>query len=175
MAELPYYRFDTAWRVRADAGAVWDVLYDVPSYPAWWPQVKDVGELNGEHYDVLIRSFLPYNLRFTLGQSVADRKRGVLEAGLEGDLNGFSRWTIRPAPAGAILRFEEQVITTKAILNRLDAIARPAFRANHWWMMRDGERGLQTFMAGHRFATRGPAGKHQEVAHLHSSRNAQAR
>src|SRR5688500_6263985 len=146
---LPRYHFESTWPIRADASAVWDVLYDVPSYPSWWPEVKHVGELNGETYDVIVRSLLPYNLRFTLGQSVADRGRGLLEAALRGDIDGSSRWTIRPAPAGAVVHFGEEVVTRKAILNALEAVARPGFRANHFWMMRNGERGLATFMAGH--------------------------
>lgn len=160
----PQYRFEATWRIRAAAGDVWDVLYDVPSYPDWWPQVKHVSELIGEEsYDVTVRSLLPYVLRFTLGQSLADRDAGVLQADLRGDLDGFSRFTIREAPAGSVLYYAQEVETTRSILNVLEPVARPTFVANHWWMMRGGERGLATFMAGHRFAKAGPKGEHHRA------------
>lgn len=143
---------------------MWDVLYDVPSYPEWWPQVKRVSDLTGENYEIVARSFLPYDLVFTLGQNVADRDGGVLEAELRGDLDGFSRWSIRPARAGSVLVYEQEVVTTGWIFNALAPVARPAFEANHAWMMRSGERGLRTFMAGHRFGREGPLGEHQEKA-----------
>ena len=38
----------------------------------------------------------------------------------------------------------------KPLLRRLELIARPAFKANHSRMMRDGERGLRTYLAGYR-------------------------
>jgi polyketide cyclase/dehydrase/lipid transport protein len=174
----PTYRFQATWRVRAAPGDVWDVLYDVPSYPDWWPQVKHVSELIGEEtYDVQVRSALPYLLRFTLGQSLADRDAGILEADLRGDLDGFSRYTIREARAGSVLHYEQEVVTTKGLLNLLEPIARPTFVANHWWMMRSGERGLRAFMAGHRFATHGPKGEHHgagETGPVGASRPPQA-
>jgi hypothetical protein len=78
----------------------------------------------------------------------------VLEAKLTGDLEGFSRWTITATGSGADLLFEEEVVTTKALLRRLAPIARPAFRANHALMMRHGERGLRTYLAGYEHGTR---------------------
>jgi len=36
------------------------------------------------------------------------------------------------------------------LLRRLELAARPAFKANHTKMMRDGERGLRTYLAGYR-------------------------
>lgn len=159
------YRFDTTWRARAEPAIVWDVLYDVPSYPEWWPEVKRVVERRAhEAYELSVRSILPYRLTFTLHQRDADRDGGLLDAELRGELAGFSRWTIRPAPAGSILRYEQEVVTTPPLFNVLAPLARPAFVANHAWMMRSGERGLQTFLAGHRFGREGPRGRHQEAA-----------
>jgi hypothetical protein len=74
----------------------------------------------------------------------------VLEAGMTGDLEGFSRWTISVHPTGTEAVFDEQVVAAKPLLRKLEPIARPAFKANHARMMRNGERGLRTFLAGYR-------------------------
>ena len=66
---------------------------------------------------------------------------------MTGDLEGFSRWTISADGDGTSATFDEQVVATKPMLRRLELIARPAFKANHTKMMRDGERGLETYCA----------------------------
>jgi hypothetical protein len=81
---------------------------------------------------------------------VRDAGARILEANMSGDLDGFSRWTISSAPNGTSAVFEEEVVATKTLLRRLELIARPAFKANHTKMMRDGERGLRTYLAGYR-------------------------
>ena len=45
------------------------------------------------------------------------------------------------------------MVANKALLRRLAPIARPAFRANHALMMRHGERGLRTYLAGFEHGT----------------------
>ena len=67
-----------------------------------------------------------------------------------GDLAGFSRWTITVGANGTSATFDEEVLATKVLLRRLELVARPAFKANHSRMMRDGERGLRTYLAGYR-------------------------
>jgi hypothetical protein len=87
---------------------------------------------------------------FTTHQTRRDPQARVLEARLTGDLEGFSRWTIQDFAEGARATFEEEVVANKALLRRLDPLARPAFRANHKLMMKHGEDGLRTFLAGYR-------------------------
>ena len=92
---------------------------------------------------------LPYDLVFTTHQTRRDPQARVLEAHLAGDLEGFSRWTIQEFPEGSRATFEEEVVANKKLLQRLDPVARPAFRANHKLMMKHGERGLRTYLAGY--------------------------
>ena len=47
-----------------------------------------------------------------------------------------------------------EVLARKALLRRFGAVARPAFKANHTLMMRHGERGLATYLAGVRAGRR---------------------
>jgi hypothetical protein len=144
------YEFRSTWHLNAAPGDVYAVLERVPDYPLWWPQVRTVTPRGDNAYQLVCRSSLPYELRFTITQARRDPVARVLEASMAGDLEGFSRWTIGVDAAGTIATFEEDVVATKALLRRLEPIARPAFKANHSKMMRDGERGLRTFLAGYR-------------------------
>jgi hypothetical protein len=138
------------WNPGAPAGDVYRVLEHLAGYPAWWPEVKEVRPLRPDEYELRCRSLLPYDLVFTTQQTRRDPQARVLEAALSGDLEGFSRWTIQEFPDGARATFDEEVVATKALLRRLDPVARPAFRANHRLMMKHGEAGLRTFLAGYR-------------------------
>ena len=51
--------------------------------------------------------------------------------------------------SGCRLIYDQEVDTQKVLLNALAPVARFAFRANHLLMMRHGQAGLRTFMAGY--------------------------
>src|SRR5262245_13989338 len=144
------YEFRSTWHLSAAPNDVYAVLERLADYPLWWPQVRTVTPRGNETYELVCKSSLPYELRFTTKQTTRDPDARILEASLTGDLDGFSRWTISSAPSGTNAVFEEKVVATKALLRRLELVARPAFKANHTKMMRDGERGLRTYLAGYR-------------------------
>ena len=144
------YEFHSTWHLSAAPDDVYAVLERVPDYPLWWPQVRHVTPTGDFTFVLVCRSSLPYDLRFTITQAVRDPDTRVLEATMAGDLEGFSRWTITAGANGTSATFDEEVVATKALLRRLELIARPAFKANHTRMMRDGERGLRTYLAGYR-------------------------
>jgi hypothetical protein len=144
------YRFRSDWRVDADPAHVYAVLEDLATYPDWWPEVRRADPIGVDACRLTCRSLLPYDLAFTTSRSRQDPEAGVLEANMEGDLAGFSRWTISAAGDGTLAVFEEEVDATRPLLIRLEPWARPAFRANHWLMMRHGQAGLRTFVAGYR-------------------------
>ncbi|MBA2531385.1 MAG: SRPBCC family protein [Nocardioidaceae bacterium] len=145
---LSSYRFVSRWHVSADREAVYDVLLDLGSYPQWWPQVRSVEQYNGQSATVVVRSFLPYSLRILTVSRREDCAAGVLEAGLEGDMEGWSRWTLSPTDDGCALLYEQQVAVLRPLLRRLGLLARPFFRLNHAVMMRAGERGLRHRLSG---------------------------
>jgi Polyketide cyclase / dehydrase and lipid transport len=149
------YEFRNRWTVDASPDSAYVVLEALDRYPRWWPEVREVRKVSDQAYEVRARSLLPYDLIFVTHEGTRDPVNRVLEAKLTGDLEGFSRWTITPAPsgAGADLLFEEDVVTNRALLRRLAPIARPAFRANHALMMRHGERGFRTYLAGFEHGT----------------------
>ena len=71
-----------------------------------------------------------------------DRSAGLLEASLDGDLVGHSRWTLTPSAAGTRMVYDQEVHTPSALMRGLTRLARPALEANHGWMMRGALRGL---------------------------------
>ena len=143
------YSFRTEWHLAAPAGTVYDILERLPDYPAWWPEVREVTPAGPEAFALVVRSTLPYSLHFVTSKGRRDPEQRVLEANLTGDLSGFSRWTVRETANGAVALFEEEVEANKTLLRKLAAVARPAFRYNHKLMMRHGERGLRTYLAGY--------------------------
>lgn len=145
-----FYEFRSTWRIDAGRDDVYTALERLADYPIWWPQVRIVTPRGDLTHEFVCRSSLPYSLRFTTTPTVHDPVRGVLEATLSGDLDGFSRWTISSDSNGTTATFEERVVATKPLLRRLELVARPAFEANHSRMMRDGERGLRAYLASSR-------------------------
>ena len=146
MADLTHYRFRKVWKVDAAPDAVFDVLADLATYPRWWPQVREVQRIDDHRAYVRIRATLPYTLRLRLHRRAEDRATGLLEVGIQGDLEGLARWRVGPGAAGSVLRYEQDVRTRKHSLNALAPVARWAFIANHAAMMRSGERGLRVFL-----------------------------
>jgi hypothetical protein len=149
---LHHYSFASTWEVDASPRDAYDVLHDIGDYPAWWPEVKEVWRRSDDEVDVRCRSLLPYDLRFTMRRRREDAESLVLEVALSGDLEGYTRWIVSPSGEGSRLSFTEEVVTNKKVLNRLALVARPAFRFNHTLMMRHGQAGLTTYLAGYRRA-----------------------
>lgn len=148
------YRFLSRWTVDAPPEAVYAAIYEVVRYPAWWPEVKEARKLDEDRMWMRTRSFLPYDLSFELERTIADPRAGILEARLRGDLDGVIRWTIEPGGDGSRITFDEDVATTKPLMNRLAPLVRPAYAANHVVMMAHGQAGLRTFLAGYALARR---------------------
>ena len=152
---LTHYTFRSVWEIPASSGNVYDALYDLGSYPLWWPEIKSAERVDEDRFRLRCRSFLPYDLEFVSERARADREAGILEARLIGDLEGFSRWTIETRPSSfslCRLTFDEEVVTNKRMLNLLAPVARLPFRINHSLMMRHGRKGLQVFMGGFELA-----------------------
>jgi hypothetical protein len=148
MGELHRYRFRSAWDLAAPAERVLAVLADPLTYPLWWPQILEVRQLTDDSGRMRFRSLLPYELGVTVHATRNDPGAGVLEARLVGDLEGVTRWTVSPAgECHALAVFEEDVEVRKPLMRLLALPGRPAFRANHAWMMRCGRLGMAHYLA----------------------------
>lgn len=110
------------------------MLRDVARYPQWWPQVRAAGWLGEGHGLVLIRSVLPLTLELELTAAAQDPDAGVLESRIDGDLVGWSRFTVAED-----VHYEQEVHTPRWFMN---LAPRPVLRANHQSMMRSAQRGL---------------------------------
>jgi hypothetical protein len=137
------YHFRSTWRVPAPPMVVYAALARLERYPDWWSQVRYARPVDQDAVELMIRSVLPLEIRMTAHSSRRDPAAGVLEARLSGDLEGFSRWTLTPDPGGTRAVFQEVVDARGHPALRRLAFARPAFQANHAWMMRQGQAGLR--------------------------------
>ncbi|MET9907898.1 SRPBCC family protein [Streptomyces sp. NPDC006476] len=141
-----HYRFRSLWALPLPPAAVYEVLERAEEYPRWWPQVREVTRLDDSSGVVVVRSVLPYDLRFTARETRRDPVAGVLEVSMSGDLDGWARWTVSAGPGGTLARYDQVVDVDKPLLRWLAVPGRPFFRANHRLMMRAGRRGLLAYL-----------------------------
>jgi hypothetical protein len=134
------YSFAGTWTVPAEPDRVQEVLVDLERYPEWWPQVLAVASLGPDDARVICRSALPYTLDLLLHARRRDASR--LEVGIGGDLSGWARWTLAPAPGGTRLEFGQEV-TVSGWLGRVSPLLGPVLRWNHDRMMAGCVDGLE--------------------------------
>lgn len=142
------YRFLTRWRLDAARAAVWKALTEPDDWPLWWRGVEKVELLSaGDASGVgAVRRFtwksrLPYRLSFDMRSTVVEEP-AVLEGEAFGELSGTGRWELVDDAAGTGVTYHWHVRTTKAWMNALAPLLRPAFAWNHDVVMRWGGEGL---------------------------------
>ncbi|WP_069173289.1 SRPBCC family protein [Streptomyces griseus] len=141
-----HYRFTSVWELPAPPDTVYAALERAEDYPRWWPQVREISRIDDCAATARFRSSLPYDLVLTLRQHHRDPASRTLEATMNGDLDGWARWTVAPQEGGSRVTYEQEVDVRKALLRRLAVPGRLLFRANHTLMMRAGCRGLRAWL-----------------------------
>src|SRR5207342_3615261 len=63
------YRFQSVWQLHAPPDDVFHALARLPDYPLWWPEIKNVRAFGDDSFELVCKSTLPYELRFTTTQS----------------------------------------------------------------------------------------------------------
>jgi uncharacterized protein YndB with AHSA1/START domain len=141
------YSFLTTWILDAPRGNVWDAIYEIEQWPAWWRGVRRVDKLepgNGDGVGALYRhewrSVIPYPVRFETRITSVERPF-LIEARADGELAGTGRWRFFDGRETAVT-YEWNVQTTRPWMNFLAPIARPVFRWNHNVVMHQGAQGL---------------------------------
>lgn len=142
------YRFSSTWLLPGTApDRVFGAVTDLAGYPRWWSDVRTVRRVDDDTAELICRSRLPFRLVVRMHREHQDERAGLLRVRLSGDLDGVLAGAVRAAGAGTLLQITQDVQARKELLRRLDAVARPLFRANHALMMRRGHRGLTAYLA----------------------------
>jgi hypothetical protein len=148
------YRFLTAWVIEAPIDPVWEAIYDAERWPEWWPGVESVVELEagGEQKVGSLsrhrwRSRLPYAVEFESRTTVVERPH-LIEGVAAGELAGRGVWRLFEGGGVTAVLYQWDVATTRAWMNRLAPLLRPAFRWNHDAVMRGGGEGLARRVGG---------------------------
>jgi uncharacterized protein YndB with AHSA1/START domain len=142
------YSFLTTWVLDAPIERVWDVLAENERWPEWWRGAEAVQVLEpgdearvGELARYTWRARLPYRLEMDIRTTVVERPV-LCEGRVTGGLEGLGRWRLFERSCHTTVTFEWQVATTRPWMNALAPLARPLFRSNHDWVMRNGGTGL---------------------------------
>lgn len=143
---LNHYRFRDFWSLAAPAEQVYGAVVDVAGYPRWWPDVRDVVQVDDDTAELVCRASLPYRLVIRMRRVEQDPDRGRLRVNLTGDLEGSLSGLVVGHGAGTRLEITQQVVARKPLLRALAPVARPAFRLNHAAMMRRGQSGLRAYL-----------------------------
>jgi uncharacterized protein YndB with AHSA1/START domain len=137
------YSFLTTWILDAPRAAVWDAIYDVERWPAWWRGVRRVEKVDpgdalgiGAVYRHEWRSVIPYPVRFETRITRIELPY-LIEAVADGELAGSGRWRFFDGRETAVT-YEWNVRTTRSWMNLVAPVAAPIFRWNHNVVMHQG-------------------------------------
>lgn len=142
------YEFVSTWVLDAPIDRVFDAIEDSARWPEWWEYVRTAELLEqgnesgvGRLWRFTWRSRLPYSLTFESRVTRLERPY-VLEAEARGELIGTGRWRLFEGGQGTAVTYEWNVRTSRAWMNALAPLARPAFAWNHDAVMNQGAEGL---------------------------------
>jgi uncharacterized protein YndB with AHSA1/START domain len=146
------YSFLTTWLLESPREPVWDAIHDQARWPQWWRGVEEAEELKrgaedglGSISRLVWKSLLPYRVEFEVTTTRVE-KPYLLEADAVGELTGVGRWRLYEEDGATAVIYEWHVATSKAWMNLLAPIARPAFEWNHDWVMARGGEGISKLL-----------------------------
>ena len=152
------YRFLTTWLLEADRQRVWDAIYDSERWPEWWSGVEEAEKLEegddagvGQLGRYVWKAKLPYRVEFHIRTTRVEPPH-LLEGDATGELAGVGRWRLFESGGVTAVVYDWNVHTTKAWMNLLAPVARPAFKSNHDYVMRNGGEGLAKLLGAHLLA-----------------------
>ena len=142
------YSFVTNWKLKAPLEDVWNAIYNSLEWPQWWHGVKSVIEIkkNDENgingiRDYIWKSFLPYELKFSMQLTEKDPLKRLLGVAL-GELEGTGEWTFTEEDEIVGIQYSWNIITNKKWMNTFSFFLKPVFKFNHDVIMYWGGKGL---------------------------------
>ncbi|WP_329791593.1 SRPBCC family protein [Lentzea sp. DG1S-22] len=146
---LNFYRFDLAWEIDRARDLVFDALTELEDYPRWWPDYREVRQLDESTVAIVLQSSLPYKLRITNRFLANDRARGHFRLAIDGDIAGWIDFALTDQGNGFTkVRITQECTAEKRLLRVLAPIGRRAFAYNHGLTMRRGRLGLSGLLSG---------------------------
>jgi uncharacterized protein YndB with AHSA1/START domain len=133
---------DRRFTFEPDPETLWTTLADVPAYPRWWPWLHrfDGHRLApGEAWACAVKPPLPYVLRFCIRIDAVDEGRSV-DATISGDIRGRATLTLAPRAGGSEVHLRSELAPANRWLEAVAAVARPAVRHGHDWVLDTGAR-----------------------------------
>jgi uncharacterized protein YndB with AHSA1/START domain len=147
------YAFLTTWLLDSPRDPVWEAIHDQQRWPSWWRGVEEAEELKagkdgddvGSVSRLVWKSLLPYRVEFEVTTVRVERPH-LLEGHAVGELEGIGRWRLYEQDGVTAVLYEWNVATTKAWMNLMAPLLRPAFEWNHDWVMRRGGEGISSLL-----------------------------
>jgi len=138
------YRLLTSWLLEVPRSEVWEAIWDVSEWPAWWSGVTTTEELDpgtpcgvGRRGRQQWRGPVPLRLRFEAVATAVEPPR-FLEVGVSGDIEGTGRWRLYEDDDVSAVLCDWNVRAGRASTKLLA----PLVRRNHEAVMRTGGIGL---------------------------------
>jgi hypothetical protein len=142
------YTFVDHWHFDAPLEFVWNEIADPLDWPAWWPSMVRVEDLEpgdaqglGALRRYTVKGALPYRVAFDMRTTVIEVHQRI-EGEASGDVQGRGCWTFSEDEKTTHVRYDWIVDATKRWMILLAPVARPLFEWNHHFVMRRGQRGL---------------------------------
>jgi hypothetical protein len=142
------YSFTTRWKTAAPIHEAWEAIRLSLEWPQWWKSFTSVVELKpgnemgiGSIRRYTLQSPTKYKLSFDL--LLTDRiEHRALKGTASGDLAGTGTWRFEEKDGLTYIECQWNVKTTKAWMNLLAFILKPAFKYNHSLVMKKGAKYL---------------------------------
>lgn len=142
------YRFLSTWLLACERERVWDAIHESEEWPRWWRGVVSAQRLAagdahgiGQRGRYIWRGAVPYRVEFEIRSTRVERPH-LLEGTASGGLEGLGRWRLYEQDGATAVLYEWNVRTTRRWMNAAAPLARPLFRWNHDWVMRNGAEGI---------------------------------
>ena len=143
------YSFTTEWETTASIADVWEAIRNSLEWPQWWKSFISVTEtIPGDELGIgSVRKYTlqsPTSYKLTFDMLLTDRVEYKLLSGkADGELAGTGTWHFDVRNGKTYIECRWNVSTTKAWMNALAFILKPAFQYNHRKVMKDGAKYLE--------------------------------